>query len=408
MEQLANPDQREEKRNLDDGRTWFSTPAAWVGLILLGGGGAVACFSEDRLQRFLQSYLFAYTFFLTLALGALFFVLISHLTRAGWSVTLRRLAEDLAVCLWLSALLFVPIILGLGHLYEWARPEIVANDALLQEKEAYLNVPFFILRWVFYFTVWIGLAHYFYRLSGQQDETGDPALTLRMERLSAPGMLLFSLTITFASFDLLMSLDAHWFSTIFGVYFFAGITASFFALLALLVIVIQRFGILEQSVTVEHLHDLGKLTFGFIVFWAYIAFSQYMLIWYGNLPEETGWYERRQEGAWMWASLVLLVGHFFVPFLFLMSKHIKRRKGLLAAGACWVLLMHAFDLYWIIMPQKHFGEAGRIPFHPFDVVCMAGFALLFFAAGRDAMRRRCLIPQRDPRLAEALAFENES
>lgn len=398
----------DDKRHLGGTRSAVSNPAAWVGLALLVGGGVAALFLDNGVQRFLQSYLFAFTFFLTLVLGALFFVLITHLTRAGWSGTLRRLAENLAVCMWLSMGLFLPIVLGLGHLYEWARPEVVAQDAVLQGKAVYLNATFFTLRWAFYFFVWIGLAQFFYKVSGQQDKTGDPNLTLRMERVSAPGTLLFALTITFASFDLLMSLDAHWFSTIFGVYFFAGIAMSFFALLALIVIVFQRFGILEHSVTVEHLHALGKLTFGFVVFWAYIAFSQYMLIWYGNLPEETGWYERRQEGAWMWASLVLIVGHFFVPFLFLLSKHIKRRKGLLAAGAAWVLAMHAFDLYWIIMPQPQFDSAGRIPFHAFDVICMVGFALLFYAAANDSMSRRGLVAEKDPRLAETMVFENES
>ena len=405
---METSDLSEEKRNLDGRQSAVSNPATWIGLVLLGGGGALALYMDNGIQRFMQSYLLAFSFFLTLTLGALFFVLITLLTRAGWSVTLRRLAEDLAVCMWLALALFVPIILGLGYLYQWAQPDIVEHDTLLQGKAVYLNPTFFTFRWAFYFLVWIGLAHFFYRVSGQQDETGDPDLTLRMERVSAPGMLLFALTITFASFDLLMSLDAHWFSTIFGVYFFAGISASFFALLALIVITIQRFGLLQQSVTVEHLHDLGKLTFGFIVFWAYIGFSQYMLIWYGNLPEETGWYERRQEGDWMWASLALLVVHFFVPFLFLLSKHIKRRKSLLAAGAAWVLAMHVFDLYWIIMPQVQFDSAGRIPFHAFDVICLAGFALLFFAAAKESMRRRSLIPERDPRLAEALAFENEA
>ena len=397
----------EEKRKFEGERAVWFNPAAWAGLLLLGGTGAWAFSTGNGLQRFLQSYLLAFSFFLTLGLGALFFVLISHLTKAGWNVTLRRLAEDLAVCLWLAAGLFVPIILGIEQLYEWAGPD-AEHDALIQKKAIYLNTTFFIVRWIFYFAVWIGLAHFFYRLSGRQDETGDPKLSLRMEQVSAPGTLLFAFTITFASFDLLMSLDPHWFSTVFGVYIFSGAAVSFHALLALIVIVIQRFGILQHSITIEHLHDLGKLTFGFVVFWAYIAFSQYMLIWYGNLPEETGWYERRQEGAWLWASLVLLIGHFFVPFLFLLSKHIKRRKGLLAVGAIWVLVMHVFDLYWIIMPQRYFGASGSIPFHVFDVICLLGFALLFFAAAKESMRRRSLVPEKDPRLAEALAFENDS
>lgn len=388
-------------------RPVFLDPLAWVGILLLGGGGLAALVLDGGPQRYLQSYLLGFAYFLSVALGALFFVLVTHLTRAGWSVTVRRMAENLAATLWLAPVLFIPIVVGLGHLYVWAQPGAVAHDALLQQKAAYLNTPFFVLRWMFYFGVWIFLAHYFYRRSGEQDKTGDPELTLKMERLSAPGMMVYSLTITFASFDLLMSLDAHWFSTIFGVYFFSGSVVSFFALLALAVIVMQRFGRLQESITVEHLQDVGKLTFAFVVFWAYIAFSQYMLIWYGNLPEETGWYVRRQEGAWMWVSLALLVGHFFVPFLFLMSKHIKRRKSLLAAGSAWVLLMHALDLYWLIMPQEQFGASGSIPVHVFDVTCLAGFALLFVAATRAAMGRRSLVPERDPRLAEALAFENQ-
>lgn len=402
------PEVIEDRRTLEDGQAGFFVPALWIGVALLGGGGAIAVLGENGPQRFLQSYLVAYAFALSLTLGALFFVLVNHLTRAGWSVTLRRLAENLAACMWVAALLFIPIVLGLEHLYEWARADVVAHDAVLQKKAAYLNAGFFTIRWIAYFAVWVSLARFFHKLSGQQDETGDPELTLRMERVSAPGMLLFAVTITFASFDLLMSLDAHWFSTIFGVYYFSGSTVSFFALLALIVLFLQRAGFVRRSVTLEHIHDIGKLTFAFVVFWAYIAFSQYMLIWYGNLPEETGWYERRQEGEWKWASLALLFGHFIIPFLFLMSKHIKRRKSLLAAGAAWILLMHALDLYWLVMPQKHFDTAGRIPLHGFDVLCLAGFSLVLYGAAGQAMRRRSLIPERDPRLAEAMVFENEA
>lgn len=214
-------------------RPVYLDPLAWVGVVLLGGGGLVALFLDEGPQRYLQSYLLGFSYYLSVALGALFFVLVTHLTRAGWSVTVRRMAENLAACLWLAPLLFIPIIVGLGHLYVWAQPGAFEHDALLQQKEVYLNPFFFLVRWIFYFGVWIFLAHYFYRASGQQDETGDPELTLKMERLSAPGMMVYSLTITFASFDLLMSLDAHWFSTIFGVYFFSSSVVSFFALLAL-------------------------------------------------------------------------------------------------------------------------------------------------------------------------------
>ncbi len=366
----------------------------------------LAMIQTDGWSRFYHAYLVSYCFFLTISLGALFFVILQHLTRAGWSVVVRRIAEILASNLGLLAILALPIlfdVISSHHLYPWTRPELIQENHLLQMKRPYLNETFFIIRIVFYFALWIGLARFFFRNSIKQDTSGDIALTARMQRVSAPGMLLFALSVTFASFDLLMSLNPLWFSTIFGVYFFAGSLVAFFAVLPISTHLLQKGNRLKHAITTEHYHDMGKLIFAFIVFWAYIAFSQYMLQWYGNLPEETEWYLVRQTGPWPAASLFLLAGHFVIPFFVLLSRHPKRHRNLLFAGAIWVLAMHWFDLYWLVMPEI---SPARIPFSLLDAASFIGVGGLYGAAVCYRMRNIALIPQRDPRLGESLAFEN--
>jgi len=368
--------------------------AAAAVLSFASGGGAV---------RFLGTYLVSFCFFLTVSLGALFFVLLQHLTRAGWSVTVRRLAEGIAGNLVLLAVLAVPVVLGLHSLYHWSHAEAVATDPILEAKSGYLNPTFFTLRLVVYFALWIGLARYFNGRSTRQDSTGDPGLSRGMERLSAPGMVVFALSLNFAAFDLLMSLDPHWFSTIFGVYVFGGSVVAFVAALAILAVSLQASGRLTHAITVEHYHDLGKLLFAFTVFWAYIAFSQFMLIWYANLPEETGWFLKRQTGSWTWLSLTLLFGHFVLPFLVLLPRYVKRRPRLLAIAGGWLLLMHWLDLYWLVGPELS-REGVRLGL--VDLLCFLGLGGLFVAGLAIALRRHRLVPTRDPRLGESLAFEN--
>lgn len=371
--------------------------AAAVLLARFGGHGA---------ERFFHAYLAAYAYFLSLALGALFFVMLQHLTRSGWSVVVRRLAEGVAAAMPLLALLAIPIILGRTHLYQWINADASAGDHLLQWKKPYLNNGFFLARMAVYLAVWVFLARYMYRNSVRQDAGGDIRLTLRMERLSAPGMVLFALTITFAAFDLLMSLDPRWYSTIFGVYYFSGGVVGFLALLTVMTYAAQCSGRLTHAVTPEHYHDLGKLLFAFVVFWAYIAFSQYMLTWYANIPEETAWYLRRQEGDWAAVSILLLLGHFAAPFLALISRIPKRRPGVLVVGAVWMLLMHWVDIYWLVMPGTRFAANGRVPLGLIDLAAFLGVGGLFMAATVQRLRTCSLVPERDPRLLESLTFEN--
>lgn len=377
------------------------TACGVLAAIALALAAAWDWFASGNLHAFLGAYLVSACFVLSLALGALFFVMLHHLARAGWSVVVRRLAEAIAATLPLIAILFLPVLVGVGQLYHWAGH--AEHDAILEAKRPYLNVPFFVARVAAYFVIWSFLARYLYRLSLRQDDSGDAALSLRMQAVSAPGMLVFGLTITAAAIDLLMSLDPHWYSTIFGVYFFSGGVVGFFAAIILATVLIQGTGRLSGFVTIEHYHDLGKYLFAFIVFWTYIAYSQYMLIWYGNIPEETQWYLKRQSNGWEWVSLVLLMAHFVVPFLALLSRVPKRRPGVLAAAAIWALAVHWLDVYWLAMPEL---SPGTVRFGGLEVLCLVGLGAALVAGTVQQLRRGTLIPCRDPRLPESVAFEN--
>lgn len=396
-------DAAQETRKLDDLAPSVIRWTRGLGAAGLIAGLLAALLSQELRHHFFEAYLANFAYFLSLALGGLFFVLLQHLTRSGWSVAVRRVAEAVAATMPHLAIMAIPVLLGMHFLYEWTHEEAVAGDAILTGKSPYLNETFFILRIVLYFAVWILLANYYFRRSVAQDTSGDAQLTLRMERYSAPSMILYGFTVTFGAFDLLMSVDPHWFSTIFGVYYFSGAVVAILALLIVAMYILQSRGRLVRTVTVEHYHDLGKLLFGFTVFWAYIAFSQYMLIWYANLPEETGWFLRRQENGWASVSLLLLFGHFIVPFLWLISRHTKRHPAVLTAAAIWLLIMHWVDLYWLVIPNLR-------PEHPWphwlDVTTFVGLGAFFIEAVVHRLKRCSLVPVKDPRLPESLSFEN--
>jgi hypothetical protein len=274
---------------------------------------------------------------------------------------------------------------------------------MLHGKEPYLNVPFFVVRVGIYFATWLFISYYYLALSSRQDASGGVNLTRRLEKLAPVAIIGFGLTLTFASFDWMMSRDPFWYSTVYGVYYFSGCVVSAFALLSVMAILMQSSGRLVQAITLDHYQDLGKYTFGFVVFWAYIAFSQYLLIWYGNIPEETEWYARRSHGPWAYMSVLLLVGHFFLPFFVLISRGPKRHRGILGAACLWILAMHWFDVYWLIMPEW---SHSRVSLSLMDLATFVGIGGLCAAAALMWMGRRPLIAIRDPRLGESLAFEN--
>lgn len=356
-----------------------------------------------HIEQFYFSYLTAFAFWLSITLGALFFVLIQFVTKAGWSVVVRRVPEQLARNIWLFVPLFLPVVAGIPYLYHWAHHEALEHDAILAGKHAYLNLPFFFIRAAVFFGVWILIARTFVNGSLKQDHTGDHGITRRLQGYAAPALVFYGISQSFASFDWIMSLDPHWFSTIFGVYFFASSVVGFYAWFAIVFIALRGKDALGSVATVEHQHDIGKLLFAFVAFWSYIAFSQFFLIWYSNIPEETVWFKHRLVGSWGPFSLALALGHFAIPFWYLLSRHVKRAWPTLLLGALWMFGMHYINMYWLIMPNLHH---HGVHFDILDVttfIAVSGIVLGAFGRGLAADP---IVPVKDPRLAESLAFEN--
>lgn len=361
-------------------------------------------FTRADTHEWAFSYLVAFLFVLSIGLGSLFFVLIQHAARAGWSVTVRRTAENLASVLPMLAVLFVPVFLTRHDLYHHWMGDHAHDDPILAGKAGYLNEPFWVERAVVFFAVWAGLSVLFRRSSIAQDLIGGTKITHRLERLSYVSIPVFAATLTFASFDWAMSLDPHWFSTMWGVYYFAGCVVGGFASILLTVLGLQATGSLKGWVTEEHLHDLGKLLFAFTVFWTYISFSQYFLIWYSNIPEETAWYHHRQ-GSWEVLGITLIVGHFVLPFLVMLSRWRKRNPRWLASFGVWMLVLHFLDICWMVLPAAPSGHHG-LNLSVSGVLTALGLFALFVAAAASTLPRARLVATGDPRLPECLAHVN--
>jgi hypothetical protein len=388
-----------------DPQTYKLTDSGIVGKIalvisLVGIIASIAGYFIDH-EQFYHSYLVAFVYWLSIGLGALFFTMLHHLVAATWSVVLRRLVENIMSALPYLAIFAIILIPGIHNLYHWSHPDTVGTDHILQGKAPYLNQVFFIIRLVIYFGVWFFLSQKLYSISIEQDSGFKESQVARMRKISAPGMILFAITLTFAAFDWLMSLDAHWYSTIYGVYVFAGAVLSMLAFLTLIVMYFYNNNILIKEITVEHYHDLGKLLFAFIVFWGYMAFSQYFLIWYGNMPEETVWFLNRWQGAWKNITLLIVFGHFVIPFFILFPRGPKRNRIALTIMAIWILIMHWVDLYWLVMPSLH-------PDNPhiswIDITtCMAIGGMFIWLICRK-MTSGPLLPINDPRLTKSMKF----
>jgi hypothetical protein len=380
---------------------------AVVGAGALAFGFALGALYGDGHRYFFHAYLTSFSFLLSITLGSLVLVTALHATRAGWGVSVRRIAEILAANLPIAALMFLPIVVllawGHGGLYPWNSPEYVAAEPLLEAKAGYLSFLPFLARAVGYFAVWWIVGRFYLRHSLDQDASGEAALTVRMERWSGPALVALGVTGTWAAFDWLMSLTPLWHSTIFGLYWLSGGVVGALAAWILLAMGLQRVGRLRSAITVEHYHDLGKLLFAAVVFWGYMAFSQYLLIWYANIPEETVWYRPRLAGPWGWVALAVLLGHLLVPFFGLLSRHAKRSRRALAFWAVWLLAFHWLDLAWIVMPSAR----GRgFPVGLVDLCVLVGLGCFYVAAAWGIAQGLSLVPAKDPRLPEAMGFEN--
>jgi len=349
------------------------------------------------------------------SLAAMGMVMILHQTNAGWSATVRRQFENIMSLIWVGGILMILSVAfqwlmtsskGV-YLFEWMNTKYVQGDLLYEHKQGYLNLPFFYIRMILYFVIWLVLSWSLFGASTQQDIDGDRWRTARARTISAPGLLLFAMTTAFAGFDWMMTLDFHWFSTMFGVYFFAGSMVSAVALATLVLIMLRSFGRLHVAFSDEHLHDLAKLLFAFTVFWAYISFSQYFLIWYANIPEETAWMVLRKQGPWEWLSIALPIGHFIIPFIILMPRPVRRNRTLVALVCVWLIVMHCLDIYWAVRPEAELKDSpGSLGPHWIDFVAIAGPVLVFLGVLIRQIGKHALIPIKDPRLIEGLTHKN--
>ena len=364
-------------------------PAMIVGAIGILASFAGAAFASDQ---FFRSWLLSYLFWFAIALGALPLVMLHHLVGGRWGFATRRILESATRTLPLMGILFVPLAFGIHSLYEWSDEAVVAQDIVLQHKSSYLNTPFFLVRAVLYFAAWLILGWLLNRWSDEQDRSRDASIVKRFERLSAPGLIIYALTITFAATDWVMSLEPHWFSTIYGMMFMVGQTLTTLAFVIAILALLADTPPLSGFLKPEILNDLGNLLFAFIMLWAYLSFSQYLIIWSGNLPEEIPWYLRRSRGGWQWMAVALALFHFAIPFFLLLIRRYKRQRQVISSIAVAVVVMRFVDLMWLVVPAHE--PAFRV--HWLDLATLAGIGGLWFAGFSKQLRKRSLLPLGDP------------
>ncbi len=373
-----------------------------VGIIGLVAGAAGAVSNPDQ---FFRSWLIGFLFCLGLSMGSLALLMLQHMSGGQWGLVGRRVFEAASRNLPLVALMFIPLLFGLPALFLWARPDAVAADPILQAKHPYLNVPFFIGRAVLYFGVWM-LGSFLLNAWSSAQDRGEVAVTpqdtVRFRRVSAPGLLIYVVLMTFASVDWIMSLDPHWFSTIFGFILVAGQGLAAFALVIAVLAMTSPYEPMRSHLTPGHFHDLGKLLLAFVMLWAYFAFSQFLIIWAGNLPEEIPFFLVRMRNGWQYLSLVLAFGHFVLPFVLLLSRDIKKQFGRLAGIAIFILVMRYVEVLWLVGPMF---EPHGFPIHWMDVAIPAGLVGVWLFLFTRQLRSRPLLPLNDPFFKEAFAHD---
>ncbi len=374
-------------------------PRALFGLGAVGLIASLVGYFLDA-DQFFFSYLVSFVFFTGIALAALLMVMLHHITRSSWGVLVRRMSESFTANIWIWGIFLIPVLLGIHNLYHWSHEDAVIADKILKGKSSYLNTPFFIARQFIYFAIWGYLGYKLHKTSVEMDKTGDWGLTTLLRKVSAPGIPLFALTIAFASFDWLMSLDPHWFSTMFGVYFFSISFQSFWPIMILMIFFMQSKGILKNTIRDVHIYDLGAWFFAFTIFYAYIAFSQFLLIYYANLPEETLWYFHRLEGSWKYIAYGLLICRFAIPFLVLLNREAKKNRKILGAVSVLVIAIHFAEIYWIALPVLY--EHG-IHFSWMDITTFLGLGGIFFGLFFRTFKKHDMVPVNDPKLDDCLS-----
>ena len=381
-----------------DGALWTRVRNALAFIALVSWIGVGVGWLTQPAQ-FYPSYLVSFLAAVGIPLGALFFVMVQYLTGSAWSVPMRRVAETLAVSIPVCGILFVPVAFGIPTLYSWSRPDIAHE---LGDKTKWLNENGFVFRGALYFVIWTVWAAVIYSHSTRQDRDRSLEHMHSISRWSAPGLLVLMVSASLAVIDWVMSLNPKWYSTMWGIYFMSGAALGFMAVWTLICLGFRRKGLLTSEIRIEHYHDLGKWLFALTCFWGYISFSQYMLIWYGNLPEETIWFRIRKDGFWQFLFILLVWGHFIVPFVLLLMRSAKRNFQMLTIMSVWLLFMELCDIYFMVIPSFRNG----MPLHWLDFACLAATlsALGLFFWFR--LREHSLIPVGDPRLLKGLEFEN--
>ncbi len=370
-------------------------------LLVAAGVGALVSLAGwwTNPPQFFQSYLMAYMLMLGITLGCLALGMIHQLTGGAWGVLIRRPIGAATRVLPLLTVLFLPIVFGMHSLYTWTHADIVAQDEALRHKALYLNIPFFLIRAAVYFLTWNALSYFLNAWSLEQDHTGDPAIPRRMQLMSAGGLVAYGLTITFASFDWLMSIEPHWFSTIYGVLVMGGQGLSALAFLIMATVWLSRRPPLRDVVVPAHFHDLGNLMLAFVMLWAYFSFSQYLIIWSGNLPEEITWYTHRLQTGWRFIGLALVLFHFAVPFCLLLSRVVKREGEMLVKVAVGILIVRLVDLFWLIAPEFHL---SGLAVSWMDLVLPLTLGALWLGTFVSQLRGRAILPVYDPQFDETL------
>ncbi len=345
-------------------------------------------------DQFFRSYLVAFVFWLGFPLGCAAFLMVHHLTGGFWGLPIRRPLEAGTRTLPLLIVLVLPLLLGLGRLYSWMHPDLVAADAILKFKQPYLNLPFFLVRNVIYFLVWLGLVRRLNRWSDEQDRTGDPRLAVRLEAMSGPGLVLYGLKLTFFSIDWLMSLEPHWFSTIYGMIFMVLQVLGALAMAVFVAGLLSREPV-ANAITADRFNDLGNLVLTFVMLWAYLSFSQFLIIWAGDLNEEIPWYITRAEGGWAVVAVVMIFLSFAIPFYLLLMRAIKRRVGTTYRLCGALIVVNFVDVYWMVVPS--FEKAGP-RFYLLDFLLPVGMGGIWVSAFVRQLKSRPVLPLHDPRV----------
>jgi len=375
----------------------FRSRALIVGIAGLALCGVGAIFDAPQ---FFRSYLLAFVFWIGIALGCLAILMLQHMSGGAWGLVIRRVLEAATRTFPILAALFVPVALGIPFIYEWANAAAVEVSPVLQHKHFYLNIAFFIGRAIFYFAVWNLVSYLLNKWSREQDLTGERDLTRKLQGLSGPGLVLYGLTVTFASIDWVMSLDPTWFSTIFGMLFMGGQGLSAMAFTIAVIVVLSNYKPMSEVIQPRHLHDLGKLMLAFLMLWAYFAFSQFLIIWSGNIPEEVTWYTRRLHSSWRYIGLALVLLHFALPFVLLLSRDLKRNARTITIIAILIFVMRYVDLYWMTGPEFHEGHFAVSWMDLIMPIGIGGVWLWYFAS---QLKTRPLVPVQDPYLEDALS-----